>query len=347
LLGDEERTRPTSDAGDGVITGGVADKQTCACLRVGYKSVLSIASADNPMSLEVFQNSGRFFRGNLHTHSTRSDGRLAPEEVVRHYRDAGYDFIALTDHFLARYSFPIVDTRPFRTNRFTTILGAEVHAPANSHGDDWHILAVGIPDDFAPTAQRESGVELAQRAVDAGAFVAIAHPQWSSLSVEDGRSLPMAHAVEIYNHGCALECGRGDGTALLDHLLNGGRRSTAIATDDAHFRFDDACGGWVMVKAEENDPDALLGALKTGSFYSSTGPEIHFAEVSGGILHVECSPVVNIAAVGRGCRAVHVQGRQLTRGELPLDRFAGDWFRFLVTDAAARSAWSNPVHLPS
>ena len=299
------------------------------------------------MSLEVFQNPGRFFRGNLHTHSTCSDGRLEPEAVVGHYRDAGYDFIALTDHFLARYGFPVVDTRRFRTNRFTTILGAEVHAPANSHGEDWHILAVGLPDDFAPTAQGETGVELAQRAVDAGAFVAIAHPQWSSLSVEDGRSLPMAHAVEIYNHGCALECARGDGTVLLDQLVNEGRRLTAIATDDAHFRLDDACGGWMMVKAEENDPRALLAALKAGSFYSSTGPEIRFAEVSGRTLHVECSPAVSIAAVGRGCRAVHLHGRQLTRGELPLDRFEGDWFRFLVTDVAGRSAWSNPVRLAS
>ena len=87
-----------------------------------------------------------------------------------------------------------------------------------------------------------------------------------------GARSPMAHAVEIYNHGCALECARGDGTVLLDQLVNEGRRLTAIATDDAHFRLDDACGGWVMVKAEENDPRALLAALKAGSFYSSHRP---------------------------------------------------------------------------
>jgi hypothetical protein len=270
---------------------------------------------------------------------------LTPDAVAAHYREAGYDFLALTDHFLARYNFPIVDTRPFRTNSFTTILGAEVHAPANSQGEDWHILTVGLPEDFPPTGEAETGVELAQRAVEAGAFVAIAHPQWSSLTIDDGRALPMAHAIEVYNNGCALESGRGDGAALLDQLLNEGRNLLAIATDDAHFRFADACGGWVMVKAEENEPSALLAALKAGHFYSSQGPEIHAAEISGGMLHVECSPVVNIAAVGRGCRAVHVHGRQLTRGELPLERFAGDWFRFVVSDAAGRWAWSNPVRL--
>jgi predicted metal-dependent phosphoesterase TrpH len=297
------------------------------------------------MSLDVFQRRGRFYRGNLHTHSNISDGALTPEAVCAHYREAGYDFLALTDHFLPEYGFPVVDTKPFRTNRFTTIPGAEVHAPANSHGEEWHILAVGLPEDFPPTGDAESGVELADRAVDAGAFVAIAHPQWSSLTIEDGRALPMAHAVEVYNNGCALECARGDGAVLLDALLNEGRNLTAIATDDAHFKCADSCGGWVMVKAEENEPSALLAALKQGDFYASQGPIIHAAEVSGGALHVECSPVVNIAVVGRGCRSVNIRGRQVTRGEIPLDRFAGDWFRFVVTDAAGHSAWSNPVRL--
>ena len=42
---------------------------------------------------------GRFFRGNLHCHSNRSDGLLEPENVVDTYREAGYDFLCLSDHF--------------------------------------------------------------------------------------------------------------------------------------------------------------------------------------------------------------------------------------------------------
>jgi hypothetical protein len=36
---------------------------------------------------------GRCFRGNLHCHSSRSDGVLEPEDVAAAYREAGYDFI--------------------------------------------------------------------------------------------------------------------------------------------------------------------------------------------------------------------------------------------------------------
>lgn len=100
----------------------------------------------------AFTAPGRFWRGNLHTHSTRSDGVLAPEEVCRRYRAEGYDFLALTDHFIGIYGYPMVDTRPFRTEGFTTLIGAELHSGAQANGELWHILAVGLPDDFAPPA---------------------------------------------------------------------------------------------------------------------------------------------------------------------------------------------------
>jgi len=91
----------------------------------------------------VFAAPGRFLKGNIHTHSTLSDGKRTPEDVVETYRRGGYDF-------MARYNFPIADTRRFRAPGFTTLLGAEVHAPATSLGEIWHILAVGLPLDFAP-----------------------------------------------------------------------------------------------------------------------------------------------------------------------------------------------------
>ncbi len=99
----------------------------------------------------AFSAPGRFWRGNLHTHSNRSDGVLPPEEVCKLYKAEGYDFIALTDHFVGAFDYPIVDTRPFRDESFTTILGAELHSGAMDNGELWHILAVGLPFDFAPS----------------------------------------------------------------------------------------------------------------------------------------------------------------------------------------------------
>lgn len=301
-----------------------------------------------------FSAPGRFWRGNLHTHSTLSDGVLPPAEVCRRYAAEGYDFIALTDHFIGCYGYPIADTVPFRQGGFTTILGAELHSGPMANGELWHILAVGLPPDFSPPeapdfavhAGMESAAALALRARDAGAFVAIAHPQWSGLTLEDARSITAAHAVEVYNHGCATGCDRPDGFAIADLLLSEGRDLTLIATDDAHFSEPDHFGGWVMVKAPENTPEALLAALKAGDFYSSQGPALHHVELTGDRVVVHSSAAASIIVQGRGTGARGVHGHSMTRTELPLERLNGsDWIRVTIIDAAGRRAWTNPIRV--
>lgn len=297
--------------------------------------------------LDTFTAPGQFWRGNIHGHSTNSDGALSPEEVCKAYRAQGYDFICLSDHFLARFGFPISDTTGFRGAGFTTILGAEVHAPATSRGVDWHILAVGLPADFPATAEDETGVALAARCAAAGAFVAVAHPHWYNLQPEDALALESAHAVEVYNHTCGMRTARGDGAAMWDALLSAGRRVTGIAVDDSHFQPGafDGFGGWVMVKAESNAPDALLAALKAGRFYATQGPVIEDLRREGDTLVLSTSPATHVFAVGPVATSAHVDGVSRTRATLPLDVFHGGWCRVVVRDAMGRQAWTNPLWL--
>jgi hypothetical protein len=294
-----------------------------------------------------FAAPGRFYKGNLHTHSTRSDGLLDPEAVVAAYRDRGYDFLALTDHFLPPFDFPITDTRPFRTDDFTTLLGAELHAHRTEFDDFWHILAVGLPADFAPWTLDETGPRLAARAAAAGAFVGIAHPAWYGLTLDDALTIEAAHAVETYNYNCLICCDRADSWHLYDQLLARGQRLTAYAADDAHFNpaeFD-AFGGWVHVRAEALAPNALLGALKAGHYYSSTGPELHDLDLAGDDLTVTCSPASAVVISGYGANAITRRGDGLTRCTLPVRQFAGSYLRVTVLDADGRRAWSNPLFL--
>lgn len=296
------------------------------------------------MHFEAFSQPGRFFKGNLHTHSTLSDGELEPAEVCRRYRDAGYDFICLSDHFLPAYDFPVSDTRTFRTDSFTTILGAEVHVPNTSLGEKWHLLANGLPLDFAPPRAGETAPELARRCAAAGAFVTIVHPEWYSLGVEDAMSIDAAHAVEVYNHTSAVRTSRGGGSGLLDQLLAQDRRLNALATDDAHFLVDDAFGGWVMVKAAENDPDLLVQSLRDGYYYSTQGPEIHDIRMEGDDVVVECSAAFGIYLLGKGSRAAQSELRGQTMARLPAGRMGKEGFlRVVVVDEMGRSAWSNPA----
>ncbi len=304
------------------------------------------------MPTQFFTSPGKFHRGNLHTHSTRSDGILDPQEVCRRYQAEGYDFIALTDHLVGLFDYPITDTSAFRNDRFSTIIGAELHSGAMQNGYLWHILGIGLPLDFMPAdaphfraiKKSETGASIAQRARDAGAFVAIAHPHWSGMTEADARTITAAHAVEIYNYGCVVDNDRGEGFLTLEHLLNEGRRLNLIAADDAHFNTPDHFGGWVMVKATQNSPVALLAALKAGAYYASTGPDIHDIRVSKDFVEVDCSSAATIIVQGQGTSMATLHGTSMTTGSLSLERLANSpWMRVTVIDRAGKRAWSNPI----
>ncbi|MEM1049260.1 MAG: CehA/McbA family metallohydrolase [Pseudomonadota bacterium] len=304
-------------------------------------------------NIAPFNLPGRFWRGNIHTHSTLSDGALPPETVVAAYRAAGYDFMMLSEHFVSGFDWPIADTRGWRDADFTTLIGAEIHAPKTEVGELWHLVAAGLPLDFPPRGENESGPELARRAAEAGAFIGIAHPAWSQLTVADGHSIDVAHAVEIYNHGCCVETDRGDGWYLLDQMLNDGKRLSAYACDDAHFRDHDrdAFGGWVQVRSESLDPEALLKALKAGHYYSSQGPRIDALSIENRTLRIACSPVNTIAVVGGNSRAATQSGRHIDEAVIDLSELDEGWLleqptawlRVTLIDDQGRRAWTNPI----
>ena len=50
------------------------------------------------MYTDIFGN--RRYKINLHTHTTVSDGHRTPAEAAKIYKNAGYDAIALTDHWI-------------------------------------------------------------------------------------------------------------------------------------------------------------------------------------------------------------------------------------------------------
>ncbi|MEP7291870.1 MAG: CehA/McbA family metallohydrolase [Chloroflexota bacterium] len=300
------------------------------------------------MSSSAFEQPGRFYRGNIHTHSTRSDGRLSPEAVCKFYREMGYDFLALTDHFMEQFRYPITDTSAYRTDHFTTIYGAELHAGKTITGELWHILAVGLPLDFAPNLPDEDGPGIAARALAAGAFVAAAHPAWYNLSEEDVLSLGAIHAIETINGISADHNDRIDSWYMLDVLLARGYRYSACATDDTHFQAErnDRIRGWVWVKSEELSPEAILEALKRGDYYSSTGPQIHDLQViPGEKVKIRCSPVDSIFVSGRGAWSVFKHGRGMIEAELDIRKLNNPYCRVTIRDAQGNRAWSNPIWL--
>jgi hypothetical protein len=295
---------------------------------------------------QPFDKPGQFYRGNTHAHSVNSDGSLTPAEVVAAYRDRDYDFVAVTDHYMERFGFPVTDTRDLRTRDFTTLIGAELHGPGLDNGGLWHILALGLPLDFEPQEPGEDGSEIAARARAAGAFVALPHPQWTGVSPKDARKIADFDAIEIHNEGHTTDSDRGNGWFLADLMATAGHRFSVTAADDAHFNArPDSFGGWICVKAEALEPEALLEAMKQGRYYASTGPEILNVAFTGDEIVVECSEaeVVMVGGPGSVCRYQRESG--MTRATFPMAPFGNAFARITVIDKHGKKAWTSPIWL--
>jgi len=297
---------------------------------------------------------GRFFRGNLHCHSNRSDGQISPEAVVGAYRDAGYDFICLSDHFEAEYAWQVTDTRTLRDENFTTIVGAELSSAPWDERDAYWVTAAGLPVDFEAPPEDDHAVAI-RRAGDLGAFVVMLHPGLNNLPLAAATELPTidaVHAVEVYNHHLATLANPdgANGAYMLDGLLEKGRRLLVNAGDDAHFDDPkDRFGGWVEVHCDRLDPDALLGSLKAGRYYSTQGPSLRELLLDDQQLRVETTEVYAIALTGGGARWQSAEERSSEDGEpiaeadFDLTPFRGSYCRVTVVDPEGKRAWSNPI----
>ena len=288
---------------------------------------------------EFYTAPGTWYKGNLHMHTTESDGKLAPADAAAWYRSRGYDFIAMTDHRKT------IDPQSYNTEGFLALHGMELDCVDPDRDIGYHIVAVGIEQPFSQDEATRKGP--AQPLVDAilqhGGLPIMAHPYWLGQESSDIACVRGPSLVEVYNATCARP-GKAYGNVHWDGLLDRGHHYFAAATDDAHHYDDDAGKGWVMVKAAELTRDAIVAALRQGAFYSSQGPTITDFRVEGNEAHVETSEVAEIAFIsnrGRGRVISAPDGETITSATCSL--WKGGYVRAEVRDADGKRAWSQPI----
>lgn len=298
----------------------------------------------------AFDAPGRFLKGNLHCHTTRSDGSGTPEMVIHVFESAGFDFLALTDHRIYNY-------QNFAPGSDLLILPAmELDANIPDPGVHCvHIVSVGpetgngfSQDQVFPSLQISHTGE-AQALIDqvaaAGNLPILCHPEWSGTGVSEIEEMHGFSLMEIWNSGCVVENNEDvDNGLIWDELLVRGKRIFAVATDDGHQPWQH-CLGWVNVNAEKN-VDSILRALESGAFYSSCGPEILDFYVEDGEAHLKCSPCkyIKFRNGKRPTRMLKNEDGLITEASMKLPECA-TYVRGIVEDAEGRRAWTNPIYL--
>lgn len=280
-----------------------------------------------------------WFRGNLHTHTTLSDGRKTPEEVAEWYRSAGYHFIFITDHG------KVTDFSHLCREDFLVLRGGEFAVGKAETGEPFHLVGLDLPPGFQ--LSRTPDVQEAINQIrEAGGEVIIAHPYWSGLSWRDIYPLEGILGIEIFNNGVEIEVGKGHCLVHWDDLLERGKRLYGFAVDDAHFAIEDAGGGWIEVEAEELTREAIMEGIRKGNFYSSQGPRIFSFLEEGSLVRAETSPTVSI------CFLSHVHlGKCYYSASEPLRSARLEvtkrhlFVRVECRDENSKRAWSNPYYL--
>ncbi|MBQ2710022.1 MAG: CehA/McbA family metallohydrolase [Clostridia bacterium] len=242
---------------------------------------------------------GQFYRGNLHCHTTCSDGDYTPEESVEIYKKAGYDFLAITDHnrWGARLDLASEDFLILPGTEIDTVYEGGVH----------HIVGIGkactlpdkavIPQEFRRNVHPQAMIDYLR---DAGCLAIYAHPFWSYCDQALLSSLDGLTGMEIINYSCEQEWKSGISEPYFEFLWRDGRTPWCFGADDAHGHVPDYLGGSITVKAPELTAPEILAAIERGSFYASytpqgsIKPELLDFYVEDGIAYVKSSPCRNI-----------------------------------------------------
>lgn len=302
------------------------------------------------------------FKGNLHLHTTWSDGSLPAVQVVEAFKAKGYHFISITDHDI------YASTDEFNTVDFVTLPGME-RGGLNQIADKNPGYHFGVLNDPTVNSELERFEHLEQFPVPIlwvgdhspqllidvmrahGNLVIFNHPEWHLTRFEDMVKYDGFFAIEIYNHATEWSTTSSYGAAYWDHALQNGKRVFGIAADDSHehdpnWKVPEYGGGWVQVQAAALNPVDIVKSLKQGGFYSSSGPEIYDLRVVDGQLTIECSPCKFIMFKSfpqRGAfRGNFDSGEPMTQASMEVERDM-QYIRVECIDFQGNVAWSNPI----
>ena len=217
-----------------------------------------------------------WFKGNLHTHTNKSDGDSSPETVVDWYSNNKYDFLVLSDH----NHLTILDSNQ---TKLLLIPGEEItlNLPYTIH-----INAIGIKKVIEPTL-RSTKVKTLQANIDnilnSGGLAEINHPNFRwALNEKDLVQVRGAHFIEVFNGNYNTHNYGGGGKKsveeMWDEMLSKKIKIWGVAVDDSHHFKEEFAPhrhnpgrGWVEVFAKNLSEKNILDSMRNGNFYFSNG----------------------------------------------------------------------------
>lgn len=255
----------------------------------------------------------QWYKGQLHAHANWGVSSLgipttSPDRVVRWYREHDYNFVAITDlnYFTPTAGLASVFDAP---GRFIVVQGIELNHEFPTQGDTIvDTLGINVQYPITPPVGNVPSELLqaqAEAITQAGGLAIAAHPNltyaWGAGDILATDPSTGPKLFELWNAEPGMNPmgggGRPSTEAIWDGVLSAGRQFYGVATDDSHhfncrdfgIQYANPGRAWVMVRAPELTPAALVTALNDGQFYASTGVELELYTVSAAGIHITLS----------------------------------------------------------
>lgn len=279
--------------------------------------------------MEFVTKNSKQYKANLHSHSTLSDGKLKPEELVKLYKDNGYSILAITDH-----EYPC-SHNDLTTDDFLLVTGYEAYIRPSKlciydkFKPEIHINLIAKDKDnvgfiaydplyckYMPLAEQKKVPHLGhmfsrrfttryiQKFIDVanknGYLVSLNHPCWSMQPYKDCLKLKNFWSMEIFNTGSMRVSDYAENMPLYDAFLREGNFIYCHGADDNHNVMPvgdlmcDSFGAWTNVIAKSLSYEDVIDALSKGKFYASTGPTINELTIDKRKVHIETSSAKRI-----------------------------------------------------
>lgn len=316
--------------------------------------------------IDLLKTNGKFYKANLHCHTTLSDGKMTPLQVKEYYLKNGYSIVAFTDH--SKYAwYP-----ELLSEDFIPIAGFEAawtcldpdNAPLKFKLCHINFLA-GDPENAVVLPENHAyDIGAINRYIKEmkklGWVCTLNHPGWSLQTSEEINALQNLDGFEVYNHGSQVNDNNGESQGYWARYLNNGSKAFAVAADDNHIGYDEngeispgdnTLGGYIMVSMPSLTYDNFIDAFKNGRFYASTGVEIKelYIDEEADELVLSCSPVRQVIVKGvHTVPAIRLNGRgnDYTFARIPLKpiREKEPFFRLELRTCEGKTAYSQPYY---
>jgi hypothetical protein len=218
-----------------------------------------------------------WYGGELHCHSTESDGKYSVENVVGEASRLGLDFLALTDHFT------ISQWRKLDGLAYPRSIALLHSCEITSHQGHANLHGISKWVDVYVDREGWSMNQAADATHGQGGLFCVNHMYSGDLRWQDfSFDWHKADLIEIYHN---LEgCNNGPMLSWWDHLLSQGLKIVGVGGTDSHDPFTGRhklgqCVSWVY--ADELSERGIISGIKRGQVVVSNGAKLRFSAEDG------------------------------------------------------------------